>query len=265
MKNLRQIHHTKSVYLLLSFLLFAIFSFLLFYRVTEIPVPYNVDEAGMAYDAWSLANYHVDRYLYHFPVYLINFGGGQSVLYAYLTAVLIRVFGFSVLTVRLPAIILSLLSAFVFVLIVKKEHGIITSVVVIGFLCILPFSVMHSRWGLDAYLLYPMMIFSSSAFYQAIKTGKTRWFLLSGFLFGTTLYSYIISFMVIPVFLGITIVCLIVIRQIRWKNFFALVCPLFLMAIPLLLMLAVNNGYIEEIQTRFFSVPKLIGFRYCEI
>ena len=52
----------------------------------EIPQGLHVDEAGMAYDAYCYANYGVDRYLYPNPIYLINYGSGQRVLYMYLAA-----------------------------------------------------------------------------------------------------------------------------------------------------------------------------------
>ena len=41
--------------------------------------------------------------------------------------------------------------------------------------------------------------------------------------------------------------------------------PLFLLAVPLMLMLAVNNGIIAEVNTRFISIPKLNGFRANEL
>lgn len=245
--------------------LMLVFAFLLLYKVREIPVPFNVDEAGMAYDAKSLAEYHVDRFLYHFPVYLINFGGGQSALYAYLAAMLIKLFGFSVLIVRLPAILLSLLSALAFSLTIRKEHGNTAALVSLVLFCILPFSIMHSRWGLDAYLLFPMLILSCCAFYHAVKTEKPHWFLLSGVLFGLTLYTYVISYMLIPLFLGISLLYLLRHGAVRWKNIIVMGFPLFLLALPLMLMLLVNNGTIAEIRTRFISIPRLEGFRANEI
>ena len=49
MKKPEQKNHTKIIYISLMIILFVVFAFLLFYRVTEIPVPFNVDEAGTAY------------------------------------------------------------------------------------------------------------------------------------------------------------------------------------------------------------------------
>ena len=62
------------VYFILIVFLLSTFTFLLIYKVDEIPIPYHADEAGMAYDAKSLAEYGVDRFLYKNPVYFINFG-----------------------------------------------------------------------------------------------------------------------------------------------------------------------------------------------
>ena len=254
-----------SVWRILTILLFVIFAFLLFYKVMDVPTAFNVDEAGAAYDALSLANYHTDRYLYRFPVYFTNFGGGQNALYTYLTAFLIKIFGYSPLIVRLTAILFSISSAFVFTLVIRKEYGNIASVITTIFFIILPFSFMHSRWGLESYLLFPMLIFSCTAFYQAVRTEKTRYFLLSGVLFGITLYAYTVAYLLLPLFLGVVLLYLILIRKIRWKNIFVFGVLLFFFAIPLFLMLAVNNDLIPEIRTRYFSIPRYPFFRAHEI
>jgi len=265
-KGNRQWEVSRRTYWIALPILFCLFAFLLFYKVDEIPVPFNVDEAGTAYDAWSIANYHCDRFLYRFPVYFINYGGhGSSGLYTYLAAAAIKLFGFSPVSVRLPAILLSLFSALALTLTIRSVLGNTASLITLGFFCILPFSFMHSRWGLDAYLLFPMLIFSLAVFYYAIRSGKTRWFVLSGLVFGLTLYSYSVSFMVVPMLLGINLVYLLIVRKISWKNIFAMGIPLFLLAVPLMMMLAINNGLMGEIRTRFFSIPQLISYGVTEI
>ena len=76
--------NAKVIYLVMALLA----SLMHFYKLGSIPYGLHIDEAGMAYDAFCLANYSVDRYLNHLPVYLVNFGNGQSALYAYITAIL---------------------------------------------------------------------------------------------------------------------------------------------------------------------------------
>ncbi len=85
------------IYRSMMIILTAVFAFLLIYRIEDIPLAYNIDEAGMAYDALNIVNYHTDRHLYHFPVYFVSYGDGQSALYTYLAAGLIRLFGYSIL------------------------------------------------------------------------------------------------------------------------------------------------------------------------
>ena len=238
-------------------ILTVVFIFLLTFKLTEVPMPYHIDEAGMAYDAKNIANYHYDRYLYRFPVYFNNFGSGQSALYIYMAAILIKLFGYSIFVVRIPAVFLSVVSACIFCFTIRREHGNTASVLTMFFFCVLPFSIMHSRWGLDAYLFFPMLIVSCCAFYYSIQNGKTVWYFFSGCLFGLTLYSYAISFVIVPLFLTVLVIYLGFIRKISWKKLFAMGIPLFLLAFPLILFMAVNNGMIGEIRNRFFSIPKL--------
>ena len=242
--------------------LFAAFAFLLFYKSDTIPTPYHVDEAGMAYNAVALEKFHCDQFLYKFPVYL---SVGQNALYTWLAAMMIRIFGYGVTVVRLPAIMLSLISALVFVLLIRSEYGNAASVTAMIAFCVIPVSIMHSRWGLESYLLFPTLTISFCCFIYALKSGKTFLFFLSGVLFGITLYSYAVSYMILPLFLGSVIIYLMVINKLNWKQLLVLAFPLALFAIPLLLMMAVNNGMIDEIKTRFFSIPRLVFYRGSEV
>lgn len=64
-------------------LTFGIALFMHFYKLADVPLGLHIDEAGMAYDAYCLANYSVDRYLNHMPVYLINYGGAERIICLY--------------------------------------------------------------------------------------------------------------------------------------------------------------------------------------
>ena len=74
-------------------LLFLIAVFLRVYRLESLPDVLHIDEAGLGYNAWCLAHYGTDRYLNVRPFYPQNFYGGQSPLYTYLLALLIRTVG----------------------------------------------------------------------------------------------------------------------------------------------------------------------------
>ena len=52
------------------------------------------------YDSYCIANYGTDRFDNSYPVYMINYGGGQSALYTYIASIFIKIFGFSLTVVR---------------------------------------------------------------------------------------------------------------------------------------------------------------------
>ena len=70
-------------YIIIWLVLVVILFFTVILRFGEIPAYIGVDEAGMAYDAFCLAEYGTDRYENSYPLYLTNFGQGQSSLCAY--------------------------------------------------------------------------------------------------------------------------------------------------------------------------------------
>lgn len=230
--------------------------------IDRIPIGINVDEAGTAYDAYSIANYGVDRFLYHNPVYAINYGGGQSVLYTYLAAGFIKIFGFSLLVVRLPALILSIISIIILYLMVNDFKNKKLAIIATFLIVIVPWHFMQSRWGLDCNLMSSMLIIST---YVLLKSKNKLLFILSGILFGITLYSYALSYIIVPVLLLGLFVYLFAIRKIKFSDILCMGIPLFIFALPLILNLCVNKGWISSIQNALFSTPKLWAYRGQEI
>ena len=94
MEKLKNLSKKLKLNIICILLIMLLAIFLRSYKLEQIPDGINVDEAGMAYDAFCLANFRVDRALNKLPVYFVNFGGGQSVLYGYITAIFIKLFGF---------------------------------------------------------------------------------------------------------------------------------------------------------------------------
>lgn len=247
-------------------LLFCICIVELFYKLGDIPNGINVDEAGSFYDAISLSKYGVDRYLYHNPVYFINFGGGQNALYTYLAIIFMNIFGVSLWSFRLVAVVLSLLSYLFYYKMLSKYDNKLKGIFVLFLLTILPFYIMKSRWGLESYLLNSLLIISLYFFVSAIYKNSNIYYFISGILFGVILYTYAISYLILPLFLAIMIIYLFLNKKINISNILYLVIPIIILAIPLILMLFVNNGIIKkEIVTNYISIPKLWNYRGGEI
>ncbi len=59
----------------------------------EVPGGIHADEAFASYEAYSLANYGVDSWGYHNPVYLAVWGSGMSALESYLMIPFVALWG----------------------------------------------------------------------------------------------------------------------------------------------------------------------------
>lgn len=249
---------------------FLIFIFVIF-LITRIiylgiiPNGIHMDEAGMAYDAYSLSKYGVDRYLNPYPIYLINYGSGQSAMYAYIAAIFIKIFGFSIMSVRMPAVLFGIITFIFGYLLTKKiwnkNIGLITATII----TICPYFIINQRWGLDCNLMCGMLTMSLYFAYNTLDKRKIIDFVIGGLSFGLTLYSYAISYIIVPLILIVSLIYLIYLKKIKLKEVIAFILPLIILAAPLILMILINMGYINEIKTKYFTIPKLPIFRGSEM
>lgn len=251
----------KYRYQITMFLIGSIFIITRLYLLGVVPSGIHVDEAGMAYDAYNLLNYGTDRYGNPFPVYLINFDAGQSALYAYLASLCIRLFGLSLVSVRIPAVFSGALLLIFGYLIGANIKDKKTGCVIAFLITVCPYFIMSSRWGLDCNLFLGFFTMSLYFFMKAVECKRLKYYVLAGISYGITLYSYSISWITLPVFLLIGVIYLCYNRLADWKKLMVMGIPLLLLALPLMAVLLVNNGVIHEIKTDCFTVPKLFYYR----
>lgn len=240
------------------------------YALGELPFGMYVDEVGMAYDAWCLANYGVDRYLKPFPVYLTNYGGGQSAMYAWLAAGLIALTGStSTALLRLPGAAFGLMTmtfgALVVHEIMGKKHP--KAWFVFGlFYLICPYFTMAARFGLDCNLMLGMSTAFLYAVLRAAKLGRMRDYALAGLSGALTLYTYAVSYIPVALFLLFSLLWLVRMRRFRWRNIAAAAAPFAVVAGPLIAMQVINLFDLNEV-TLFgtFTLTKLPHYRTDEL
>lgn len=252
--------------ILVACVLLALFTRL--YRLAEIPFGMHVDEAGMAYDAWSLVHYGVDRWLNEYPVYLLNYGEGQSALYAYLCAFLIKIVGHGEVTcfiVRLPGAIISFLAYLAGVYMIWKAFQKRWAVVGAFILAILPYFIMQCRFGLDCNLLVNMLTISTALLFVAVEKDRYRYYIAAGILWGVTYYTYVMSY--IPNTVILICICSYLLWRKResWKKLLVFLVPIILLGLPLLLMIIINQFELPQIKLAFFTIPRLTVYRSGQI
>lgn len=264
----------------LKYLLFGILllfaGFLRIYRIGALPLEMHIDEAGLGLNAWSLANFGTDRYGNFMPVCPSNFYGEQSAFYTYFCALLVKLFGLNIYTLRMPGVIMGILTVLFGALLMRErwgEKGLFAGAALLG---IFPYFVMNCRFALDCNAMLGTVTIALYGLARLIKRAEREperklygYFALTGVLFGIALYTYVIAAIVIALFCVLFGLAYLLHKRerrfLRFQQLLFLALPLTVMVIPLVLVVCVNYFDLEPIVTPFFSVPKMMTNRTEEV
>ena len=256
----------KYCYLCLL-VVFAVFLFSRLFHLGVTPAGIHYDEAGMAFDAKTLAMYGKDRHNNSFPFYLPAYGGGQSALYAYSLALLLKFVPFSMFVMRLPAVIWGCV-AFVSSFFLVKDMNNDKKWALMGpiLVTIIPYFMTSERWGLDCNLFLSLAILSFWLFYRAHLRDRYRDYVVAGFALGITLYSYVLSYIVLPIFIFFVVLYILAIKRDNFREFpllkyIVMAIPMGIMALPLLIMQLINMGKTAPFSVGIFDFPRLGFYR----
>lgn len=235
--------------------------------LTDLPAGYHIDEAGMAYDAWSLAQYGVDRYLKPWPVYLVNFGGGQNALYTFLCAFLFKIFGWHTILIRVPAVLFSMLTVIFGVKIARKIYSkdsyLPYAAGALAVIC--PYFILAGRLGLESNLMLGMSTVFLYFFLDAMENGKYKSYVLAGVMGGLVLYTYALSYVILPLFLLLSLLYCAWVRRLEWKKWLVMAVPLAILAAPLIAVQVINMFDLPEMRWGIFTITKLETYRADEL
>lgn len=225
-----------------------------------IPEGINSDEAYSAYEAYSLLNFSFDSHGYHNPVYFISLGSGRNVLESYIMIPFIKLLGFNRFAVRLPQRLGAIITLYFFYLILKKVKNEKIAVLGLFLLVINPWHITMSRWALESNLVIAFLV--TGIYFFLLGLEHSPWYLVSALCFGLSLYCYALVWIFVPIFLFLSIAYCIYCKIIhidKWLVSSAIL--LLIMALPLILFLCINFNWISEINTHWFSIPKLSEMR----
>lgn len=241
----------------------ALGSFLRLFALDRWPLGLHQDEAYSAYNAWSQMHYGVDAAGYTHPVYYTVYGSGMSVLYSCLTMPFLALFGVSAVTIRLAQAVLGSISIWAAYVLGKEILDEKSGAAFALMLAINPWHIKQSRFGWDANLAVPMFLFAA-VFLCRYLSGKRKSIIPAALFLGLTLYCYALTWLFVPLFL---LFCVLVFwKRIRPDRYtWCGIAMLFIMALPLLLFLMINLGWLEEIKTAWISIPKLSQIRTDEL
>lgn len=224
----------------------------------------HVDEAFSGYEAWCMLNYGTDSWGYHNPVYLPAWGSGMNVLNSILMMPFIKIWGLNEITIRLPQLIIGLISVWVFYLLLNRIDNKKFALLGAFFMAISPWHIMMSRWGLESNLAPGFILISTFFFVKGLD--KEKYLMLSALFAGLSLYCYAATWILVPVMSLIWGIYYIKMKKIRFSGcVYVSIAILLILAAPLILFVLVNSGMIPEIRTGFLSIPKMLYFRSDEL
>lgn len=233
--------------------------------LTKYPMGTNPDEAYAGYEAYALIHAGMDSHGYHFPVYFISWGSGMNVLYSWISMPFIGLGGLSLLTVRLPQALMGCMTLIIFYLLLREIKDAEFALVGMFLLSINPWHIMMCRWGLESNIA-PAMILIAVFFLTKAYCGKGQFYVPAFFFFGLSLYAYAVMWAFVPIFLLLALVYGFRMKRICIDKYLITgVLILGAMALPLLLFVAVNKGYLPEMRTVLFSIPRMNSMRAEEI
>ncbi len=242
-------------------------SFLRLYKLGEIPLGLQQDEASIGYDAYCLATFGIDRNGYHFPIYPITWGcGGGSPLLIYLNVLSVKFFGTGIVKLRLIPAVLGICTVWLFYHILRIIYSGNTfknelSLLGTFFLAVCPWHVILSRWSLDCNIMPFNLLFAIYFFLLAARSGKTSQYCVSAAAFSICMYSYGAATIVVPV--TILLICGYSLkkRTLTWGQLIASAVSFLVLFAPLLWFYAVNYLGLPEFVSESFSVNKFTAAR----
>lgn len=224
------------------------------YHFGVIPVGVHQDEAMAAVDALALLKHGTDRFGMRFPVHFTAWGNSQmSVLLSYCMVPFIRLFGFSITTIRLPLLITSCIGLAALYLFARKigGAGLAFPVLLLGIIC--PWHYMQSRWSIDCNMFPHIFLFGACLLLAGLK--KRGALYVSMIFFGLCSYCYGIANYTVPVFLLFMAIYLLSAGKVKWREILLCVLVYFIVALPEFLTMLINMMGWESIETPFFTIP----------
>lgn len=262
LKNKQRQQQLLFVALFAAIFLLAVFERVWMFGV--LPLGLNQDEAYSGYNAWSLLHEGIDSSGDHFPVYFEVWGSGQSALNTYLMMPLVALFGLKAWVIRLPQMIVSLFTVLAIYGIVKRLWNHKAGLCAMFFFAIAPWHIMMSRWALDCNFAPGFVAFGLYFFIRGLE--KPNFLILSGLLYGLSLYGYATIWPFVPLIILLQVLYALWTKKLRICWQLVLFCVLFgLLALPLFLFLLINMDFLPEVQTTFFSIPKMNYLRSDEV
>ncbi len=211
------------------------------------------DEAALGFNSWSILQTGRDEYGQKLPVFFRSFEVFFMPAYVYLSVPIMKIFGLNEFSTRLLSALSGIfLILFAFLIgrkIFKSERVGIFSAIIVAFS---PWSIFYSKGAFEGNLA---LLFFATGFYFWIKfldKFTRKYFFISLLFFLLSMYSYQSPRLVVPIFLGVSIISLKNVWELKKVWILGLLLALFLY-LPILLLSFQPASYHRALGVSVFS------------
>lgn len=194
--------------------IFVVGLFLRLYNINGVPPSPSLDEVSIGYNAYSILHTGRDEYGTFLPLLLRAYDDYRPALYVYLVVPFVALLGLTIQAVRLPSVVLSLVSLITIYFLIKELlpknisfRKIHLSRDMIAFLTMLfvsisPWHIYLSRLGHEVNLGFVMTVLGVLFFLRSINREGRVWdIVISAICFSLSFYSYQSQKIIVPVML----------------------------------------------------------------
>lgn len=192
------------------FLIVALGFFLRIYDINNIPPGLYPDEAVNGIDALEAND--TGNYQWFYPA-----NNGREGLFMNIIAFCIKIFGISIFSLKIPAIIFGTLTVFGTYLLAKELFGRRVGLISSFLVAVSYWPINFNRISFRANMLPFVLVFSFYFLFRGLRTKKFLDFAIGGLFMGIGLHTYI-SFRVTPLILIVALIILIISRVNFLKN-----------------------------------------------
>ena len=253
-------------------LIIGIAIFLRIYSLGKVPSSPDWDEVALGYNAYSILETGRDEYGKFIPVVLRSFDDYKPALYAYLIIPFIKIFGLSVVAVRMPAIIFGVITVITIFFIMKElfkkpikiEKFTISNNFISLFTALLvAFSPWHIQFSRIAFEAGVGLSINLIAILFFLKGLRNKYFLALSFVFGAiSIYVYQSEKVYVPLLFSILIIVFWKsIQKISKKWILLSFCLALLVSAPMIFYILTNPNALSRAKgvSVFTDTTKLLA------
>lgn len=197
----------KSILTILS--IFIIVAYSLFsYRLEEVPLGINGDEAVIAYNAALISKDGKDSEGRFLPIFtkVENSNDWKQPVMVYATVLVFKLFGISYFNLKMVSVLTAVVSGILIFFMVKEVLGIKSAVASLVIYLSIPIVMIQSHINIENIAPLPFITVWLWMLLRYLNVRNTRYLIVAGIMLGISIYSYLGLRLVMPVLTSISVI-----------------------------------------------------------